>query len=163
MEEWKDAPGIESKYEISNQGRLRNKSTGVIRKNVDNGRGYFKFPVMVNRKNTSYYIHRLVAMAFVPNPQSLDTVNHIDGNKQNNNADNLEWCSQKENVHHVIKTGIFDPVTNYIFDAEAVRFIRNNYKPRCKEFGMKALAAKFNCNPKTIRFVVDNKTYKEIL
>lgn len=110
-EEWKDIPGHEGAYQVSNLGRVRSLdrkvnspkgmrlSRGKILKPYDNGRGY----KMVNLrsgggKREIAYVHRLVADSFVPNPHGLDVVDHIDHNRANNMADNLEWVTQKENA-----------------------------------------------------------------
>ena len=69
---------------------------------------YLCTTTMVNGTQKSFYIHRLVAEGFIPNPDNLPEVNHKDGNTKNNNADNLEWCTRKQNVQHAIKTGLID-------------------------------------------------------
>lgn len=94
MEEvWKDIEGYEGKYQVSNLGRVRRVE---ILPTYTHYRGY-KY-VNLNRQHK--YIHRLVASAFIENPYDLPTVNHIDENKDNNNASNLEWMSYYENNHH---------------------------------------------------------------
>ena len=68
--------------------------------------------------NIRFYVHRLVASAFIPNPRNLPEVNHIDGNKKNNSFENLEWVTHADNVLHARKTGLLDPIahgTNCIF------------------------------------------------
>lgn len=95
MEIWKKIDYSE-KYEASNTGKIRNKKTGKTLKGFDNGTGY----LCVNIHNKTMYIHRLVAYAFIDNPNNYNVVNHIDYNKQNNDISNLEWCTQKMNVNH---------------------------------------------------------------
>ena len=65
-----------------------------------------------NGKEKLFRVHRLVAMAFLPNPNNLPQVNHKDGNKQNNSVDNLEWCEQSDNMKHAYKNGLQIPSEN---------------------------------------------------
>lgn len=67
---------------------------------------YFVANLWKNNKQHTFYIHRLVAEAFIPNSCNKPEVNHIDGNKQNNSVNNLEWCTRKENAKHAVKTGL---------------------------------------------------------
>ena len=97
--EWKDIPDI-PKYQCSNTGIIRNKNTGKILKQSLNQKGYVQHCISINGKRKIIFPHRIVALLFVDNPMNKQTVNHIDGNKTNNNSDNLEWCSLKENTMH---------------------------------------------------------------
>lgn len=98
---WK--PTHYKNYEVSNKGRVRNKATKVILKPYKNKQGYLQVGLMENGKHYARRVHRLVAIAFISNPLNKETVNHKDGNKENNNVSNLEWNTIKENIDHSIK------------------------------------------------------------
>lgn len=102
MEIWKDIAGYEGLYQISNYGNIRN-SKGRLLKYYENHKGYYKVGLNKNGKNSKFRVHRLVAQMFIPNPHEYPQVNHIDGNKQNNNVTNLEWCTNTENQIHAVK------------------------------------------------------------
>lgn len=89
-------------YEVSNTGKIRNKATKYELKQSDNRNGYKKVSIWVenNTIRKNFYIHRLVALSFVKNLENEKYVNHKDGNKSNNNANNLEWCTCSENQKH---------------------------------------------------------------
>lgn len=73
-----------------------------------NGKFYVYVKLSNKGKVTKHYIHRVVATAFIPNPEDKPTVNHKDGNSENNSVDNLEWCTMKEQVDHAWETGLTD-------------------------------------------------------
>ena len=102
MEEWKDIKGYEGIYQISNKGRVKslkfNKENILIP--VKQNRGYLFVNLCKNGKVKKYLIHRLVAEAFLPNPDNSPQVNHKDENKLNNNVENLEWCSNEYNINY---------------------------------------------------------------
>lgn len=104
---WKDIPGYEGSYKISSNGRLKSflkdKENGKIL-SVKNKKGWYLTAILRKKGfNTTKRIHRLVAEAFIPNNERKPQVNHIDGNKQNNNFSNLEWCYCFENVRHAMR------------------------------------------------------------
>ncbi len=106
MEIWKDILGYEGHYQISNEGRVKSLVRWMcpverIRKLYDNGRGYLVIDLTaLPQKRKTYPIHRLVAIAFIPNPSGYPQVNHKDTNKWNNNVSNLEWCTKSYNERH---------------------------------------------------------------
>ncbi len=108
-EKWSDIPPELVKgatgYQVSNCGRIKNR-TGRFTKRTTHISGY----VRVNISCSSYLLHRLVAQVFKPPTYNAkDQVNHINGNKQNNHASNLEWCTNKENIQHAFDTGLIIP------------------------------------------------------
>lgn len=100
---WKDIKGYENLYQISNLGRVKSlpkyhkKNESIMKYTLRSG--YRTLVLRKNSKRKSKQIHRLVAEAFIPNPDNKYIVNHKDYNRQNNNVENLEWCTQKENVN----------------------------------------------------------------
>ena len=108
-EVWKDIDGFKGLYQVSNYGNVRGllfTNNKVSKPKIhdiakcDNGNGYYNVHLRKDGKKFVRYIHRLVAEAFCKNPDGKHYVNHLDCNKHNNNAENLEWCSQKENVEY---------------------------------------------------------------
>ena len=100
MEIWKDIEGYEDLYEVSDEGNVRNKITGRILKAGKNNIGYVQVKLCKDGIGKSYRIHRLVAKAFIPNPDNKPEVDHIDENKLNNSVDNLRWVNHQENIDH---------------------------------------------------------------
>ena len=94
---WKEIEGFEGLYAVSNKGRVRNIRSGRILAGYYNN-GYKQ----IKLKGKNYKVHRLVALAFLPNPYKLPQVNHIDEKKDNNNVGNLEWVTISDNVKHSI-------------------------------------------------------------
>lgn len=110
-EEWRDVVGYEGLYQVSNLGRVRRMHSGrrdlpptVLKpRKISTSRrktNYLSVNLCRESKVRSYQVHRLVAQAFIPNPENKPQVNHIDGDPSNNNVKNLEWCTQKENIRH---------------------------------------------------------------
>lgn len=118
-EVWKDIEGYEGLYQISNFGNVKSLDRKVNAKNNKkrlikgtflklrfNNRNYNIVSLYKNNIQEVRFIHRLVAETFIPNPENKPEVNHIDGDKQNNKIDNLEWCTRTENNKHAWKTGL---------------------------------------------------------
>ena len=101
MEIWKDINEALN-YEVSNTGLIRNKNSGKILKGRLSKSGYLQVSIKIDEtgKFSNRYIHRLVATYFILNPENKREVNHKDGNKENNNVENLEWVTSSENQIH---------------------------------------------------------------
>lgn len=104
-ETWKDVQGY-SNYEVSDKGRVRSKR-GVLKTRLNRG-GYFILTLCKQNHKYTKKPHRLVAEAFLPHVQENREVNHKDGDKQNNEVDNLEWVSRSENIKHAYSKGLMD-------------------------------------------------------
>lgn len=121
---WKDVVGYEGLYQVSNLGKIKSLSReychgnqyGVRTKKIDEkimkqqitAFGYCSVKLSKNKVCKHFQVHRLVAEAFILNPNNYPVVNHKDINKQNNCVDNLEWCTQKYNVLHANQHGLFE-------------------------------------------------------
>ena len=122
MEEiWRDIPEFEGYYEISNLGRVKTKARNIkkfLKYNYHNQpikeriikqrltQGYPSVSLWKDRKLYNKTLHRLLAKAFIPNPNNYPVVNHIDGNKLNNSLDNLEWCTHQHNTNEAYRLGL---------------------------------------------------------
>lgn len=112
---WKDIPNYEGYYQASNLGKIRSlnrkvncgitSNKQVLRKGKvlcahPNLRKYLTVVLSINNKQKTFTVHRLIAKTFIPNPNNYPQINHIDGNKNNNCVNNLEWCTSKQNIKH---------------------------------------------------------------
>lgn len=98
ISEWRNVPGYDDIYEVSTTGQVRSLRSGIVLSTPVNSRGYRVAGLCRNGAQKKVTVHRLVATAFIPNPQNLPQINHIDFNKLNNEAGNLEWCTPLQNV-----------------------------------------------------------------
>ena len=108
MEQWKDIPGYEGYYQISSFGQVKNIQTNKLLKGDINNAGY-KRVVLYTPTKHRYFIHQLVAKIFCEGWQNGLVVNHIDGNKQNNNKNNLEWVTRSHNDLHAFALKLREP------------------------------------------------------
>lgn len=121
LEIWKDIPEYIGYYQISNLGRIRSLDRIINNSSIrNNGKlfikgkilkasnvcGYLRLVLSKNNKSKGFYVHRLVAISFINNKHNKKEVNHIDGNKKNNNYLNLEWCTSLENTIHAEKNNL---------------------------------------------------------
>lgn len=125
---WKDIPGYEGIYEVSNLGRVRTHKNKVTKSSLHGTRRWKqrilkpkskmnrepRVALWKNKKSKDYLVHRLVAETFIPNPENKRTVNHIDGNPQNNRVENLEWATHNENNNHAFDNGLIQTGTGVI-------------------------------------------------
>ena len=103
---WKPIPGFENFYEASTLGQIRAFRTKKVLKTYTINSGYQCIKFTVNSQRTSHLVHRLIAITFIDNPLGKATVNHIDGNKDNNSISNLEWNTISENLLHAYATDL---------------------------------------------------------
>jgi hypothetical protein len=165
MENWKDVSGFEGKYQVSDVGNIR--SLDRHGKHRDGGLrvyyGKLLAPIKQN-KNSDYVrvklcgklslVHRVVASAWVANPNNLPQVNHKDGNKTNNHPSNLEWCSPRENIHHAIESGLIKGAYNFKFSQKEIDSIidmRNNGK------SFREISRHHYCDPSTISKILNGE------
>jgi len=97
----------EQRYTINKHAEILNLANNKLKKHTLNSNGYYKVGLADGcGGHTQYSIHRLVAMHFIPNPHNHPQVNHIDGDKSNNDITNLEWCTREKNIQHSLRTGL---------------------------------------------------------
>ena len=142
-------------YEITQDGEIISKKrNGKKVKPQPNGKGYLR----VHIAGKMYFVHRLVAEKYIPNPDNKPQVNHKDGNKLNNNVNNLEWVSNQENRDHAIKNGLHlvgEDCPWAKLSKEQVKFIREH-----NELNSKELAKVFNISDCHVREIRRGESWK---
>lgn len=162
---WKDVVGYEGLYQVSNLGRVKScvhfthKKDIILKENIKNG-GYVYVNLYKNHKGTKFYVHRLVANAFLTQYNDRQYVNHIDCNKRNNNVENLEYCTQKENIDHSWKNNLQKRRYKTFVNGIEYKSMQNASEMLLgNTFGIKELRNKFGnefiCNGKQIKVVMN--------
>lgn len=173
---WKPVPEYEGLYMVSDSGLIK-----ALYRRVDSGkchrdwvehilcvatdaRGYLRTNLAKNGTNHTVKVHRVVAEAFIPNPDNLPQVNHKDGDKTNNHVSNLEWCTVSENQRHAYRIGLKsnrgEKNPAHKLNLSDVEFIRKHYTPRHPEYGTVGLAKRFGVHRKTISRIIVGSRWK---
>ncbi len=159
----KDIPGYEGKYSINENGDIwshtkkTNKKGGLYMKTKITSAGYKSLQLSKDGETKDTLIHRLLAEIFIENPNKKPTVNHRDGNKLNNNIDNLEWATYSENNQHAMSTGLNGIRKLNTIQIREIRRLREEEKMQYKD-----IASKYNMGKTAIRYICIRKTYKDI-
>lgn len=168
-EVWKDIDGYEGLYQVSNLGRIR--SLYKRRKDVEflkftDCHGYKIVGLCKNKKQMSFRVHRIVASAFLPNPNNNPQVNHINGDKTDNRAVNLEWCTQSANMRHAYENGLEKANTvpaheaKRVLTEEQVRAVRELLN---KGVSTRAIAKQIGVGKTLISSINQGKAYGWVL
>lgn len=167
IEQWLPISGFEGLYEVSNTGLVR--SPRGVRKPITNSFGYLQLGLYKHGKGYTKRVNRLVAEAFIPNPDNKREVNHIDGNKLNNNVDNLEWVSSSENKIHAQRLGLSskpplhkgESTWNSKLTKQEVLEIRRDYKRFTRGCGATTLGKKYGVSARTITYIVNGQRWND--
>lgn len=165
---WKDIEGYENKYQISSLGRIKSlkdrfgNHRELIKKIHANKKGYLITTLWDNAIGKTFYVHILVAKAFIPNLENKPEVNHIDGIKKNCNIENLEWMTHQENDNHARKLklkvgfpGELNPASKLKKDdVNLIYKLRNEYKIK-----LKTLSDLFNISMASVSLIANNKNW----
>lgn len=151
-------------YYASDYGEIKNIKTDRILKQQISNKGYAKTNIIINGKIKTIFIHKVVAELFIPNPLNLPYINHKDGNKLNNFASNIEWCTPSQNTRHALDHGLINPLKgSECYQAKLTEqdiiAIRNKYK---EGFTFNELAKIYNVTRRNIYLIVHYITWKHV-
>lgn len=152
LEIWADVSGYEGLYQVSSYGMVRSKNKVL---SPWCSMGYSTVALSSMGKARSYSVHRLVAKAFIENPHNYPIVNHIDGNSQNNNVKNLEWCTRSHNTKHAWDHGLIQ--RNSRLDWVDVLLIRDFN--RRKMVSQRDLSDMFSVSQRSINQIINYKRW----
>jgi hypothetical protein len=159
---WKPVVGYEGQYEVSSNGEVRNKIKNKTVGQWLSDRGYMI--VRLSKPRRQCLVHRLVASAFIENSNNQPFINHIDSNRSNNVASNLEWCNQAHNLSHARKLGrmqedywIGKRSPNAKLPDEIVKAIREEYKS--EKTSWVKLSKKYNVSKRTVGRIIKGESY----
>lgn len=162
---WKKC-NINNNYIVSDDGFVKSIKTNKILKQKLDKDNYLSVNLSMGKKGNArqVFVHRLVAEAFIPNPENKSLVLHIDSNPVNNCVSNLKWVTPKENVEHSIKIGLKEDdrgslSCNSKLSLNEISYCRKMYQPRSKLYGCNALAKRFGVSKSTMSYILNNKTY----
>lgn len=161
MEIWKKVLNYEGLYEVSNKGRVRD-CKGKIKPMYKNNKGYLCLSLYYKGKTYHPTIHRLVAKAFIENPNNYDQVNHKDCNKSNNTVNNLEWCNQRYNYDEGMKTFQYSKNEAHYFAKlknSDIPIIYDLYK---LGFTRTTISKIFDINPSSLNAIETGISYREL-
>jgi hypothetical protein len=153
-EVWAPVNGYENAYYVSDLGKVYSLISNKVLKQKTRF-GYQLVELYKSGKSRTQFVHRLVSVAFLFKKEGREFINHIDGNKQNNNVSNLEWCTTQENNIHAFKNGL----QKSKLSKEQIEEIRAK-SPKRKE--ITDLAKKFSVHRSTVRDVAKNKSWKYV-
>lgn len=152
-------------YLIYKDGTIKSLLTGKnITKRIGPN-GYYQINLCINGKCKTFMFHRLIANAFIPNPDNLPCINHIDGNKLNNQLSNLEWVTYSDNTRHAFRMGLTHPAIGKNtkhgkFTEEAIKHIRMLSKQGKSQY---QIASIYNVTRSTIQQILEGKTYHWVI
>lgn len=166
---WRDVVGYEGLYKVSSYGRvksLRGRKEKLLTIDTDNA-CYAKVLLSRNGQGKTLLVHRLVAVAFIPNVYNKPQVNHKNGNKFDNRVENLEWSTCRENTQHAYNMGLAKALRgadneNAKLTSEQISEIRSACIIGDKNLGLRNLAKKFKVSEHTIYRIVHFETFKEL-
>lgn len=181
-EEWRDIPGWGGRYSISNLGRTRTNyidyvnQTGLCLRRIIytiriprvHPKGYRYIGLSERGRRVLIGVHKLIALAFIPNPEGKVNINHLNGDKLDNRIENLEWCTLAENLQHAWRTGLIKPLQGMnhgssLINDDIVRAIRAtvvDYKDNEIKY---RVAAQYGIHITTVNDIVKRRSWKHVL
>ena len=161
MEIWKTIQDYGGLYQVSNTGKVRDLKNH-IKSVYMNNKGYVCLSLYYNGKSYHPTVHRLVAKVFIPNPSNYEQVNHKDCNKENNNAENLEWCNQRYNYDEGMKTFQYSKNEEHYFAKLKNSDIPIIYELYKLGFTRATVAKIFSINPSSLEAIEKGISYREL-